>query len=327
MFLLGTVKQINLRDDKPDELYSIQCYLQGIVNKPITAYPYDLSSKNIPLINETVLLVQAQSATASPDERQQNKTYYYLNPLSLQQSVHNNALVGSKDVVTPDTISDYLSVQNGLANVSTKTVPNLGDGFEERTDINSLQPYIGDVLFEGRFGHSLRFGYSPKNPNTTKQINWSSNKASDPITILSNGRNGNTPSKFIVEDVNKDLSSIYLTSSQKIKLKPSHNFSLGVTPPNNYTKPQIIFNSDRIILNSKTDSVLISGNKSVNISTPNWKADMDKMFTILEKLIEQLADLTSGVATFATSTGGVTAAATNVAQVQQLLTELKQMSQ
>jgi len=327
MFLLGTVKQINLRDDKPDELYSIQCYLQGIVNKPITAYPYDLSSKNIPLINETVLLVQAQSATASPDERQQNKTYYYLNPLSLQQSVHNNALVGSKDVVTPDTISDYLSVQNGLANVSTKTVPNLGDGFEERTDINSLQPYIGDVLFEGRFGHSLRFGYSPKNPNTTKQINWSSNKASDPITILSNGRNGNSPAKFIVEDVNKDLSSIYLTSSQKIKLKPSHNFSLGVTPPNNYTKPQIIFNSDRIILNSKTDSVLISGNKSVNISTPNWKADMDKMFTILEKLIEQLADLTSGVATFATSTGGVTAAATNVAQVQQLLTELKQMSQ
>jgi len=327
MFLLGTVKQINLRDDKPDELYSIQCYLQGIVNKPITAYPYDLSSKNIPLINETVLLVQAQSATASPDERQQNKTYYYLNPLSLQQSVHNNALVGSKDVVTTDTISDYLSVQNGLANVSTKTVPNLGDGFEERTDINSLQPYIGDVLFEGRFGHSLRFGYSPKNPNTTKQINWSSNKASDPITILSNGRNGNSPAKFIVEDVNKDLSSIYLTSSQKIKLKPSHNFSLGVTPPNNYTKPQIIFNSDRIILNSKTDSVLISGNKSVNISTPNWKADMDKMFTILEKLIEQLADLTSGVATFATSTGGVTAAATNVAQVQQLLTELKQMSQ
>lgn len=327
MFLLGTVKQINLRDDNPDELYSIQCYLQGIVNKPITAYPYDLSSKNIPLINETVLLVQAQSVTASPDERQQNKTYYYLNPLSLQQSVHNNALVGSKDVVITDTISDYLSVQNGLANVSTKTVPNFGDGFEERTDINSLQPYIGDVLFEGRFGHSLRFGYSPKNPNTAKQINWSSNKASDPITILSNGRNGNSPAKFIVEDVNKDLSSIYLTSSQKIKLKPSHNFSLGVTPPNNYTKPQIIFNSDRIILNSKTDSVLISGNKSVNISTPNWKADMDKMFTILEKLIEQLADLTSGVATFATSTGGVTAAATNVAQVQQLLTELKQMSQ
>jgi len=326
MFLLGTVKQINLRDDKPDELYSIQCYLQGIVNKPITAYPYDLSSKNIPLINETVLLVQAQSATTSPDERQQNKTYYYLNPLSLQQSVHNNALVGSKDVVTPDTISDYLSVQNGLANVSTKTVPNLGDGFEERTDINSLQPYIGDVLFEGRFGHSLRFGYSPKNPNTTKQINWSSNKASDPITILSNGRNGNSPAKFIVEDVNKDLSSIYLTSSQKIKLKPSHNFSLGVTPPNNYTKPQIIFNSDRIILNSKTDSVLISGNKSVNISTPNWKADMDKMFTILEKLIEQLADLTSGVATFGTPSGPTTAA-TNVAQVQQLLTELKQMSQ
>ena len=54
--------------------------------------------------------------------------------------------------------------------------------------------------------------------------------------------------------------------------------------------------------------------------------DMDKMFTILEGLIQQLADLTSGTATFATGVGP-TGPATNVAQVQQLLTELKQMAQ
>ena len=54
--------------------------------------------------------------------------------------------------------------------------------------------------------------------------------------------------------------------------------------------------------------------------------DMDKMFTILEGLIQQLADLTAGTATFATGVGP-TGPATNVAQVQQLLTELKQMAQ
>ena len=50
-------------------------------------------------------------------------------------------------------------------------------------------------------------------------------------------------------------------------------------------------------------------------------------FTILEKTLQQLADLTAGKAQFQTPMGGPTLTATNVAQVQQLLVELKTMKQ
>jgi predicted RNA methylase len=53
---------------------------------------------------------------------------------------------------------------------------------------------------------------------------------------------------------------------------------------------------------------------------------MDKMFTLLESLVQQLADLTAGTATFATGVGP-TGPATNVADVQKLLTDLKLMAQ
>ncbi len=54
--------------------------------------------------------------------------------------------------------------------------------------------------------------------------------------------------------------------------------------------------------------------------------EMDKMFTILEGLIQQVADLTAGTATFATGVGP-TGPATNVADVKKLLTDLKKMAQ
>jgi len=54
---------------------------------------------------------------------------------------------------------------------------------------------------------------------------------------------------------------------------------------------------------------------------------MDKLFTILEETLQQLADLTSAKASFPTPTGGSTLPATNVVPVQKLLTELKSMAQ
>jgi hypothetical protein len=194
--------------------------------------------------------------------------------------------------------------------------------------VGSLQPFLGDVLIEGRFGHSLRFGYSPTDSDTTQIPSWESSTVEDPITILSNGRgSAGAYNKFIIESVDDDLSSIWLTSSQKVGLTTSQkNIGTGVTSQRNFNKPSLILNSDRIILNSKSDYIILSGGKSVNIATPKWAMDMDKMFTILEGLIQQLADLTAGKSTFATGVGP-TGPATNVAQVQQLLTELKQMAQ
>jgi hypothetical protein len=324
----GTIQSITLKDDDPNEVYSIQVLTTKGGGTYEIAYPIDVSIKRIPLLGESVVLLSTLGAEASGGSRRTKQ--YYLNPTSVQLNIHNNALPkGSAPTKSKSNISLYSETESGTPNVTKKSSPDdLGKGFVERTDVGSLQPFIGDVLIEGRFGHSLRFGYSPTDSDTTQTPSWQSSKVEDPITILSNGRKqGGSYNKFIIENVDDDLSSVYLTSSQKIKIKTSQtNLGVGVDAQSQFDKPSVIITSDRVLLNSKNDYVILSGDKGVNIATPAWAMDMDKMFTILEGLIRQLADLTSGTATFATGVGP-TGPATNVAQVQQLLTELKQMAQ
>ena len=324
----GTIQAITLRDDDPNEVYSIQVLSERATGNFETAYPLDANIKRIPLLGESVILISALGPEASGGSRR--NIQYYLQPTSVQNNVHNNALPkGANPVGAASAQGSISSAAAGNPNITKRdSDSDLGAGFVERTDVGSLQPFLGDVLIEGRFGHSLRFGYTPEGTNTTKTPEWSSSNPDDPITILSNGRKEPGEfNKFIIETADDDLSSIYLTSSQKIKLTTSQtNLGLGVDAQSQFDKPSVIITSDRVLLDSKKDYVILSGKKDIINATPNWAMEMDKMFTILEGLIQQLADLTSGTATFATGVGP-TGPATNVAQVQQLLTELKQMAQ
>ena len=151
---------------------------------------------------------------------------------------------------------------------------------------------MGDTIFEGRWGNSLRFGSTSKFssklpleqiPSIDYQNNWSDvGDNGDPITILRNGQPKNVISRDnielkgkgwvpITENIKNDLSSIYLTSYQKIPFSiANENFICYTTPPispSQYSNPQIILSSDRITLNAKNDSVLVSGEKSVGLSS------------------------------------------------------------
>jgi hypothetical protein len=74
----------------------------------------------------------------------------------------------------------------------------------------------------------------------------------------------------IVEDINKDLSSIYLTSTQQISFNLAREeflkWKTAPTTPSSYTNPQIILNSDRVIINAKNESILISSKQSIGLS-------------------------------------------------------------
>jgi hypothetical protein len=130
------------------------------------------------------------------------------------------------------------------------------------------------MIYEGRWGNSLRLGSTAKSKSTYKN-NWSSNgENGDPITIIRNGQPKNSSTEGwlpITEDISKDLSSIYLTSTQKIPFSLSNenfiSYTIPPISPSQYSNPQIIFNSDRIILNAKSDSILISGQNSIGLSS------------------------------------------------------------
>jgi len=321
----GEVIAINLTDEF-ETTYAVTVRLVPN-NQVAIAYALNTNIKRVPIIGESVIIVPATLAEGSSTKTVSR--LYYIDVISIQQNIHHNALPSVAGVPSTQTGDDYSSTSAGNPNSEGgDSSVDLGDGFVERTDVGSLQPFLGDLLIEGRFGHSLRFGYSPEGADTTEDPSWNSSTPEDPITILSNGRkSAGSYNKFIIENVDEDLSSIWLTSSQKVKLKTSQkNIGTGLTPQSDFDKPSTIVNSDRIILNSKSDYIILSGAKSVNIATPAWAMDMDKMFTLLESLVQQVADLTAGTATFATGVGP-TGPATNVADVQKLLTDLKLMAQ
>lgn len=329
MLLSGTVKKIELKDTNPNDVYAIQVYIPGNVNNQIKAYPYDLSIQKVPLIGESVILVQGKSATSNPGMRYQSTTYYYLNPISLQKNIHSNALPGGNFLKSATAAAGkYVASAVGVPGVGSSSNSELGDGFSERADVASLQPFIGDVLLQGRFGHSMRFGFTPKPRKTSKKPSWSATKPADPITIISNGRKKpGTFNKFIIEDVNDDLSSIWFTSSQKISLKPAQrNIGDNVKKQSMFTEPTIILNSDRLFLNARDERVIITAKKDIINSTPKWAMEMDKFFNLMEDLVSELVDLTSAKATYTTGVGP-TGPATNAAKVKKIFDELKKMKQ
>jgi hypothetical protein len=331
-FKTGEVVEVVLKDDDVNEVYSIIVHLAQSSAIPRVAYPLDTSIKRIPLIGEIVLVVPTLSPNGKRGGR--GSRLYYMNPVSVQLNPNNNALPNVIAPLKPKQKNQSYEDSNGNPDNSNTddTDHDLGEGFIENAKVGSLQPFLGDVLIEGRFGHSLRFGYSPNTLDTTQMPSWASSNEEDPITILSNGRNSDGEyNKFIIESADDDLSSIWLTSTQQVPVDTDIGLASGVDEQNAFDSPSVIITSDRILLNSRKDYIILSGGSSnnqggVNISTPSWKMDMDKLFTIIEGLAQQLTDLTSGKSTYATAVGP-TGPASNMADVQQLLQDLQAMQQ
>ena len=326
---LGTIEKVYLDDTDTSGIYKVVVSLQDkSVSGVFEAYPLNTNIKVVPVIGEQVLLFSANRADAKSDAVGR-KRFYYSHPISIQNNINHNSLPRLHKKPDVDS-NDILLPSLGLPNVSNpdNSSPNLG-GDIELPRLSQLQPFLGDVLYEGRFGQSIRFGYTPKNTkkNTdyiegaSETPSWTSTNSKSPITIIRN-TNGESSgyNKFIIEDVNEDDTSIWMTSKQKVQLKPSNGFSLGVIPIGQYSNPQLILNSDRVVINSKSDSVLISGAKSVNVSTPNWKADMDTIFSQLETTITELtkvAAVINGIAPGSVDVIGLTSALTQLQLMKQ----------
>lgn len=308
MLTSGVVVRINLKDDDINENYSIDVVLVGSSAIFKKAYPLDTNIKRIPLIGEVVLLftsIGLETNRGSIDTR-----LYYMNPITLQSNPNNNALPPIIAPISSDSSTDtYDETSAGTPNTTStsETTYKLGDGFVEDSSVSPLQPFIGDVLIEGRFGQSLRLGYTPAPTETTQTPSWESSTESDPITILTNGRRNSAGyNKFIIEDIDNDLSSIWLTSSQRVRIRTSQrNLGNGVDTQNNFDKASIILTSDRLLLNAKTDYVILSANKSVNVCTPNWAMDLDMLFTEIKNLVDKVIELNENVEKAHTEYGNI----------------------
>lgn len=251
------------------------------VAKPI-AKPFFPQFKSFPLVNEIVLLFSLPDSNMGVQDT--SKIYYYLNAISIWNHPHHNAYPNIFDGVNDEEQKqDYQAIEGGSVRrvEDESTEINLqgdnptGGTFIERTNIHPILPFVGDNIFEGRFGNSIRLGSTTKSKGLYKN-NWSeSGEEGNPITILRNGQPTDSSDEGwipIVDNINNDLSSIYLTSNQLIPIKASSTNYTGISDenipefPNQYKGNQVILNSGRVLLNSTTDSILLSSKKVISLS-------------------------------------------------------------
>jgi hypothetical protein len=234
------------------------------------AFPLQPGIKNYPLINEIVYIVT--QPTKKLQQRTSAVSLYYISVVNLWNHPHHNALPYSAGSSTPANSKNYQDSALGSVNKLSDSSGEIkfGEYFKERPNIYPLQPFEGDVIYEGRWGNSIRLTGTAPNKNP-----WSTvGTQGDAITILRNGQTDSAAKNgwdFTVEDINTDASSIYLTTTQKIPITTNTNyFSYKSDPPvlpDEYTGKQVIINSGRLVFNTTEDHLLLSSVKSISLSS------------------------------------------------------------
>lgn len=203
----------------------------GEVSEP--AWPMFNFMRQYPVINEIVFIIAGP--TEKLNDRISNQQFFYFPPYSLWNRANHGAFPNMEEY--SQFLSQYNNVQGYSGNAVTGSSLPLGYTFQENQQVRNLQPFEGDTIFQARFGQSIRFGSTV--PVMKSSNTWSNSGANgDPITIILNSqRKENVGLKFnpIVEDINKDGSAIYMTSTQEIFLEdvnnfPFNSFGVPITP-------------------------------------------------------------------------------------------------
>lgn len=203
--------------------------VSGFVSEP--AYPIFDFIKQLPIKNEIVFIVPGP--TERMNDRKSRQQFFYFPPFSVWNKVNHGAFPNLQE--NSEFSNQTANQANYQGSAVTGSKVPLGNTFTENAKIRNLRPFEGDTLLQGRFGQSVRFGSTVEQDNYNRVIKktiknpWSnSGKNGDPITIIVNGQGDRTDPSYVdmTEDINKDGSSIYMTSTQEIFLKDVINFPL-----------------------------------------------------------------------------------------------------
>ena len=290
------VIEVFLVDTEPN-YYTIRFkYLSGPGSSDAnasTAIPLDTHIRTIPVPGEIVLIVTAASAFAGNFRKE--GTNYYLSTVNIQSSINYNGVPTSSEIPQSNKTS-FSDASLGASFSTNESTPERSTKtFKLLNGQNALQLFEGDVVVEGRSGNSIRLSSTVNGTSgVTKQPTWTLGDPGDPILIITNTKKNLEPKDkgFRIEDINKDDSSIYLSSTQRIPLKLANQ----VSKPNieNYTGAQVVINSNRLTFNSKVDNIIMSSKKDIFLST-------DKSKTSVNLIVEALEILAKG--TFPTAVG------------------------
>ena len=265
----------------PDNGNTVGCVLARAIQTENNRSDYTLqwtmpANGNIiqyPLIAEIVLLING----ASPDSQRQTgsvKKYWMSLPQNIWQDVNENSLpAASYSLPYRESNAKEFDRHKGDAEPNG---PTLGNSFEPK-EVAPMQPYEGDLIIQGRWGNSMRFGSTSDPQAGDPNLYSDAGSPGDPIITIQTGYGNasDTGEGYHLEDytTSGDASQIVLANGQKIPLeiastnKDSYHNSSNPDEQDAFEGNQVIINSDRIVFNAKTDSILGTAKVSVGFST------------------------------------------------------------
>ena len=221
----------------------------------------DTNVKEYPLPGEMVTVVDFYAI----DQK------FYTQKINMNRSVSANAVRDRSKYVNQG-IGEGLTVHQDV------------EHFVMDVGVREVQPKEGDIIFNGRFGQSIRFGSNitpvSKSDDTVDEY---TGKPFSPNIIIRAGQ-GDTEKipddgdwkldehawRPVVEDINLDGSSLWLTTDQRIHLdsiaakEVAHENTLPTDSI--WDGKQIVLNSDRIIFNSKLNSIHVYSDVDVSVA-------------------------------------------------------------
>ena len=218
------------------------------------AFCSDVNIKRVPLKSEIVEIVSLPSERRSTGPGSTKP--YWRQVIPMWNHPHHNGY--------PDTVQFE----------DQESEAELGDHFEETDKVNPLQLFPGDISIEGRHGQSIRMTGTKYDSNIW--IDDSNN--GQPLTIIRNGQKEvDTGDESVLEDINEDKSSIYLTSDHTVELtQANEKRSAWKEEPEKADKfkgSQVIINSGRLYFNAYDEHALLSAKEGIGLNAKTISLD------------------------------------------------------
>ena len=206
-----------------------------IFDKSGYIFPLDPNSRDYPLVGESVVLVNHRNKTYYS-----NRLNYFNNPNSnIQYRVSRE-----ENFVEEPKLLKFREFQPTNRN-------------------RHVRSKEGEIVYEGRFGQSIKFGQKNNKPI---------------IKIRAGQREDQTLSKYepVYENINKDKSSIYLSTEGEYTVTNKNKKFFDYKKSGN----QIILNSDNLCFNARSGEAVINANRSILLQADKVKINAVKGGTI-----------------------------------------------
>lgn len=238
------------------------------------ASPIDSSIEDYPLVNETVLVFHVLGRL------------FYTRRINSTKKVGESTWPGLNSILGPQpTGTDKVETTKLAAAGIEPYELNIRAGVDALDQVPNQNPTAlrlracqGDTIVYGRYGNTIRMGSNLFTQNVEES------QFPEPNILISVGLSTpaevstdvkNAPRSIystMYENINRDKSSIWMVSNQKVSFVPATLNSLNhqissSDPTKEYTGAQIFINSDRVVLNSKINEIALFSNNEINLSS------------------------------------------------------------